>query len=96
MRVGRIESLRGQSEKSPLQPAAFPEEWRLVGKFGVFLLRQLLVLRFGSFQDRQIRVGVLPQGEQVLVGGARFGGPGVYPARGALACTWSLFTVAEG
>ena len=37
-------------------------------------LAQLRVLRFGFFQDRDVRVGVFPEGEEVLIGGFRFGG----------------------
>src|SRR5437868_6349016 len=37
-------------------------------------LLQLRVLRLGLFQDRDVRVGVFPQRQKILVGGAGFGG----------------------
>src|ERR1700686_1969998 len=41
---------------------------------GFFLLLQFLVLCFCLLQDGQIRIGVFPLSEEVLVGGASFGG----------------------
>jgi hypothetical protein len=38
------------------------------------LLLQLRVLGFGFLQDGDVGVGVLPEGEEVLIGGAGFGG----------------------
>jgi hypothetical protein len=37
-------------------------------------LPQLRVLRLGLFQDGDVRVGVFPEGEEVLIGGAGLGG----------------------
>jgi hypothetical protein len=36
-------------------------------------LLQLRVLRLGFLQDRDVGVGVFPEGEEILVSGARFG-----------------------
>jgi len=40
---------------------------------GLALLVQLLVFRFGLLQDRNIRVGILPEVKEILVGGFRPG-----------------------
>ena len=37
-------------------------------------LLQLSVLGLGSFQDGDIGVGILPEGEKILIGGAGLGG----------------------
>ncbi len=37
-------------------------------------LSQLCVLRLGCFQDGDVRVGVFPEGEEILIGGFGFGG----------------------
>jgi hypothetical protein len=36
------------------------------------LLLQLRVLRFGLLQDGDVGVGVFPEGEEILIGGAGF------------------------
>jgi hypothetical protein len=42
--------------------------------FGKRASLQLRVLRLCFFQDGDVGVGVFPEGEEVLVGGFRFGG----------------------
>src|ERR1700704_3437534 len=37
-------------------------------------LLQLRVLRFGLLQDRNVRISVFPEGEEILIRGAGFGG----------------------
>ena len=41
-----------------------------VGALGLFQLR---VLRLGFFEDGDVGVGVFPEGEEILIGGAGFG-----------------------
>ena len=50
----------------------------MVGKIATLLL-QLRVLRFGFFQDRNVGVGVFPEGKEFFVGGERpdSGGVGI-------------------
>jgi|SRR5271167_4451953 len=38
---------------------------------------KLRILRFGSDEDGDVRVGVLPQSEEILIGGTSFGTRGV-------------------
>src|SRR5277367_5993611 len=35
---------------------------------------QLLILRLGPFKDRNVRVSIFPEGEEILVGDPGFGG----------------------
>jgi hypothetical protein len=42
---------------------------------------QLRVLRIGLFQDRNVGVGVFPEGEEVLIGGFCFGGVALHGIR---------------
>src|SRR3984885_12493402 len=54
----------------------------MVGKIATLLL-QLRVLRFGFFQDRNVGVGVFPEGKEFFVGGERpdAGGVGIRSMR---------------
>jgi len=58
--------------KSPVSKGIYPVLSKLRRKSQRLL--QLRVLRFGFLQDGNIRVGVLPQHEEILIRGAGFAG----------------------
>ena len=68
-----LESLTTETCSLPLRLEIHAALEVLEARVGARGLFQLCVLRLGFLQDSNIRVGVFPEGEEVLIGGAGLG-----------------------
>jgi len=71
---GRREKWESQKPRVNLRQRIHAAQELLETRVGGQGLLQLCVFRFGFLQDRDVRVGVFPEREEILIGGAGFGG----------------------